>query len=127
MGAPLPQPDGRPHGMSPITTLRRRTCGVIRHFGPVRDEAGQATVEFAFAFPLQLFVMFAIIQLAMLYVAHRLGPVVRRLEGKCARCGYMLRGLPEPRCPECGTLFNPADLEKRRGRQESGPADRPEG
>jgi len=62
--------------------------------------------------------------LAMLYAAHRLGPVVRRLEGKCARCGYLLRGLPEPRCPECGTPFNPADLEEDRARRESAPADR---
>ncbi len=21
---------------------------------------------------------------------------------RCRRCGYILRGLPEPRCPECG-------------------------
>jgi len=25
----------------------------------------------------------------------------------CSRCGYDLRGLPEPRCPECGTPFEP--------------------
>ena len=25
--------------------------------------------------------------------------------GHCQRCGYDLRGLPEPRCPECGTTF----------------------
>jgi hypothetical protein len=49
--------------------------------------------------------------LAALYVAHRLGPLVRRLEGQCVRCGYLLHGLTEPRCPECGTPFNPADLE----------------
>ena len=24
-------------------------------------------------------------------------------------CGYMLRGLPEPVCPECGRAFDPAD------------------
>jgi hypothetical protein len=23
-------------------------------------------------------------------------------ETKCRKCGYILRGLPEPRCPECG-------------------------
>ena len=27
--------------------------------------------------------------------------------GFCAQCGYELRGLPEPRCPECGTPFDP--------------------
>jgi hypothetical protein len=27
--------------------------------------------------------------------------------GHCAKCGYNLRGLPEPRCPECGTPFDP--------------------
>jgi hypothetical protein len=27
--------------------------------------------------------------------------------GVCARCGYSLFGLHEPRCPECGTSFDP--------------------
>ncbi len=27
----------------------------------------------------------------------------------CVRCGYALRDLPENRCPECGTAFDPAD------------------
>jgi hypothetical protein len=31
-------------------------------------------------------------------------------EGKCVQCGYLLHGLPEPRCPECGTRFDPAKL-----------------
>ncbi len=35
---------------------------------PAGPEGGQAIAEFAFAFPLQLFVMFAIMQLALLYV-----------------------------------------------------------
>jgi hypothetical protein len=29
-------------------------------------------------------------------------------EGKCAKCGYLLTGLPEARCPECGTAFERA-------------------
>jgi hypothetical protein len=29
----------------------------------------------------------------------------------CKGCGYLLRGLAEPRCPECGTAFDPAELE----------------
>jgi len=30
-------------------------------------------------------------------------------EGFCAKCRYPLRGLPEPRCPECGSEFDPAN------------------
>lgn len=52
---------------------------------------------------------------------------IRRAEGRCVQCGYLLTGLPEARCPECGTAFNPADLEEDRGRQESGAADRRQG
>jgi Leucine-rich repeat (LRR) protein len=26
----------------------------------------------------------------------------------CRKCGYVLNGLPEPRCPECGQAFDPA-------------------
>jgi hypothetical protein len=26
-------------------------------------------------------------------------------EPRCENCGYILRGLPEPRCPECGEPF----------------------
>lgn len=33
--------------------------------------------------------------------------LVRRTAGRCHNCGYDLRGLPEPRCPECGRAFNP--------------------
>lgn len=29
--------------------------------------------------------------------------------GKCRVCEYDLRGLPEPRCPECGTPFEPGE------------------
>lgn len=31
------------------------------------------------------------------------GPIVP--PGVCSCCGYDLRGLPQPRCPECGTPF----------------------
>lgn len=30
--------------------------------------------------------------------------------GHCHKCGYNLRGLPKPRCPECGTDFDPSNL-----------------
>ena len=29
--------------------------------------------------------------------------------GRCWECDYALRGLPTPRCPECGRAFDPAD------------------
>lgn len=28
---------------------------------------------------------------------------------RCLKCGYILDGLPENRCPECGRPFNPTD------------------
>jgi len=31
-------------------------------------------------------------------------------DSHCSQCGYSLRGLPEPRCPECGAAFDPALL-----------------
>ena len=31
------------------------------------------------------------------------------LAAKCLDCGYLLRGLQEPRCPECGKPFLPGD------------------
>lgn len=33
----------------------------------------------------------------------------RHKHGVCTRCGYDLRGLPEPRCPECGLPFELSD------------------
>ena len=30
----------------------------------------------------------------------------------CHRCGYELEGLTKPRCPECGTPFDPAEKER---------------
>jgi hypothetical protein len=30
--------------------------------------------------------------------------------GYCQRCGYSLSGLPEPRCPECGTPFTTQEV-----------------
>lgn len=33
----------------------------------------------------------------------------------CLRCGYDLRGQAEPRCPECGTPFDPKLLSVQRG------------
>ena len=32
--------------------------------------------------------------------------------GQCRKCQYDLRGLTEPRCPECGTSFDPDEIRK---------------
>jgi len=42
---------------------------------------------------------------AAVFVRNRYWPVYE--PGYCGACGYNLRGLPEPRCPECGTPFDP--------------------
>ncbi len=42
-------------------------------------------------------------------------PPVRRDPPRCARCGYILTGLQEPRCPECGQSFTMPELDGRPG------------
>jgi len=36
-------------------------------------------------------------------------------DARCLKCGYPLRGLPSPVCPECGCAFDPADPGSYRG------------
>jgi hypothetical protein len=36
----------------------------------------------------------------------RLTGRILQAQGRCVRCRYDLRGLSEPRCPECGTPFD---------------------
>lgn len=38
-----------------------------------------------------------------------------RAAGRCHECGYSLHGLAEPRCPECGTPFDPRLLNGNQG------------
>jgi len=42
------------------------------------------------------------------FIRNRYWPVHE--PGHCRVCEYDLRGLPEPRCPECGTPFDPAEV-----------------
>ncbi|GMU21387.1 MAG: hypothetical protein AMXMBFR13_14800 [Phycisphaerae bacterium] len=42
-----------------------------------------------------------------IWVYHILGPITvdhpwSKIETRCRKCGYILRGISEPRCPECG-------------------------
>jgi hypothetical protein len=34
----------------------------------------------------------------------------RLRNGRCPNCNYLLKGLSSPRCPECGTEFDPDQL-----------------
>gem|GEM_PF-2832980 len=46
-------------------------------------------------------------------VTHGISRIIRRHEETgevCLECGYCLRGLTSPRCPECGTPFDAALL-----------------
>ena len=36
------------------------------------------------------------------YLTRWLGPNLFDGETRCRKCGYILRGISEPRCPECG-------------------------
>lgn len=48
----------------------------------------------------------------------RLDALAERDAHRCRKCGYLLYGLPEPRCPECGEPFDPARLAGERPESE---------
>jgi hypothetical protein len=48
----------------------------------------------------------------MVHLWRRTSRALRGFPGQCGNCGYNLRGLPEPRCPECGTPFTPPGPDK---------------
>ena len=48
-----------------------------------------------------------------LYIALRLVDTVVVVVECCHQCGYHLRGLTEPRCPECGMEFTPPSPDER--------------
>jgi hypothetical protein len=59
----------------------------------------QAILQVAL-FPL-LYVLPFVGAVAVYHAIHRHVPLISG-ETHCGNCGYMLRGLSEPRCPECG-------------------------
>lgn len=52
------------------------------------------------------------------FVRNRYWPVHE--PGHCRVCQYDLRGLPEPRCPECGTPFDPTEVPALAGVEDTG-------
>lgn len=59
-------------------------------------------VRFPFWFPTLLFSAWPLLA----FVRGPMRRRYRRKRGLCLQCGYNLTGLPQPRCPECGTEFN---------------------
>ncbi len=57
--------------------------------------------------PLALWFLIPFIFLCVLFWGHLIGLVVTvpNVPGRCPGCGYLLIGLPERRCPECGRPF----------------------
>ena len=55
---------------------------------------------------LQIAAEVALVGLAILCGAWTYKKVRSKYALRCTKCGYSLKGLTEPRCPECGELFN---------------------
>jgi hypothetical protein len=70
-------------------------------------------LAYALSFVILWAAPFVLLSIAV-YVHNRYWPVYP--PGHCAICGYNLWGLPSPRCPECGTPFEP---DEERGAQEA--------
>ncbi len=65
-----------------------------------RSSAQIRSLEVALYLPLGLFAVVWLIFRGFELRYHR-----RKKLGLCLECGYNLKGLTEPRCPECGTAF----------------------
>jgi hypothetical protein len=52
----------------------------------------------------------AALLLPIVVLAYRVGRARRWKEGACRRCGYLLFGLTNHICPECGTRFDSAGI-----------------
>jgi hypothetical protein len=81
----------------------------LRSSTPPIDTGFEGTGEWAFV----LAAIYAVFAAALITLAVISARSIRRVRRQlpdagpyCTECGYSLRGLPEPRCPECGTAFD---------------------
>jgi hypothetical protein len=85
-------------------------CAFLGHLLPdSRDRIGIGLGMDSFGHYLARTLTFIIFAGVACYVAaavrHWRAPMLRPDPRRCAECGYPLYGLPEKRCPECGTAF----------------------
>ena len=86
-----------------LPTLVRRSClgfGFSRGAHPDNPTRFILMAYCPFWIPVLLLAAYPILVLIKT-IRRRLRPK----PGLCSKCGYNLTGLPEPRCPECGTEF----------------------
>ncbi len=100
-----------------ISSLRTRTSALLGLIGLVIICSGIVATYLCINQPNELLGMVAVIFLFfvapiaifLLLLASLLSFLASNHKGSntCITCGYNLRGLTEPRCPECGTPFEP--------------------
>jgi membrane associated rhomboid family serine protease len=74
------------------------------------DLYGKSVSAWAFLPALVVGVVYAIVRARAEFDRQRRH--IRTRAGHCENCDYDLRGLPEPRCPECGYWFKTKRAEK---------------
>ena len=95
----------------PILYLGAANCAIcILFFGLVQWlswSPRQADLPFTI-----MGLLYTLASLYILILSTRRAPIERVNPWQCSGCGYLLYGLQDPRCPECGTSFNPSLLHK---------------
>jgi len=77
-----------------------------QHFGEFGSFVLLPTVSFGILGGIQYYWVAKLV----VYSRRRVLAARRLQKGECVKCGHDLRGFPEPRCPECGTPFDPKIL-----------------
>ncbi len=99
-----------------FTGLACRLWNSLSKIRPAHAPPGATSVPVSDLEHLQLWTGAAMVLVALLFLVaaaslfyfyRRAGRRLRRYTGRCEKCGYSLTGLSAPRCPECGTPFDP--------------------
>ena len=96
-------------GTPSLQARRRESRSLYLGFVFGRDVNSQQTVSYYF--PIwPLLIPGACLVAAACWKNRSRSPAI---PGSCPKCGYDLTGLREPRCPECGTTFDPSLLDRK--------------